>query len=227
MSICDTLKQNEYRNKLYYHPYFEMGEKEGFSMEAASELLGQYWHPLHFFPDYLAHLITLSPDMDFKTRIADILNEELGEGKTHRAHERFYIDSMTHLGFSEEALCYTPMWESTATLMDCYQRGTTDLLTGLGGVYATESTDIAIVSGMGKLIRAATGYDKPIGWINIHVAQEPNHVEQTDHALNDISGSDADTVIGHAEDMWRCWIGFFDELAESASKYTVSARATA
>lgn len=214
MSFPDRLKEHESRNKLFHHSFFEYAKSGNFSMDDAQVMLGQYWHPLHYFPTFLASLIAHSTDTPFKTWIADILNEELGEGDVDRAHENFYINDLTALGFQKEHLTDARPLESTERLMDCYRRGTDNMLEGLGGLYATESTDLAIVSGIGKLIRAATGNKDPIGWIDIHISQEPNHVEQTDKTVVALSSYEEEIVLKHADEMWRGWIGFFDELQD-------------
>ena len=205
---------NAVRNNLYHHSYFNLADSGTFSMEAAAELLGQYWHPLHYFPNFLASLIAQSPDLEFKTCIADILNEELGEGKVERAHEKFYIHSMTSVGFDERTLTDSPPTDITKRLVDCYRRGTRNFLAGLGGLYATESTDHRIVSSIGSLVFAATGTNQPLGWINIHTAQEPNHVDLTGQAMATLDPAKHNIAMKYAEEMWQCWIDFFAELEQ-------------
>ena len=214
MNIQEKLKRNGARNALFNHSFFNMPRNSGFSKDDTLTLLGQYWHPLHYFPDFLAGLITKAPGVDFKCAIADILNEELGEGTPARAHERFYIESFTELGFSQAALTQTPPTRITAQLVDCYRAGSQDFLTGLGGLYATESTDLAIVSGIGKMVRSATETEEPIMWIDIHVQQEPNHVVQTDHTLVTLTPAEEAEVTRHAETMWQYWIDFFDAIEQ-------------
>lgn len=210
MSIADKLKVNEVRERLFNHPLFDV-EPEDFSIQSANFLLEQYWHPMHYFPTFLAQLSANSPDLAFSCGIANILDEELGEGVFRRAHENIFLESFGMLGFDQNRLKSTSATTTTSQLIDCYKEGNKDFLVGLGGLYATESTDLAIVSGMGKVLQYATQSTKTNNWIAIHLKQEPNHVKQTDTALDSLSPSDESKVIENAEKMWLCWIAFFNE----------------
>ncbi len=216
MSLTEKLKANDTRNQLYHHRLFDIPE-DALTRDAAGYLLGQYWYPLHYFPTFLASLTAKAPDTSFKCAIADILNEELGCGDASLAHENIYIDTFCGQGFTKEQLIAATPSTATTALLECYKRGSEDFLVGLGGVYATESTDLAIVSGIGKIL----AYVSPVGkndWIDIHLQQEPNHVKQTDFALGHISEEEERQVITYAEEMWQSWITFFDDVMEQTLK---------
>lgn len=213
MDIQKKLKSNPVRRELYAHDIFSVEE---FSMESAAYLLGQYWHPLHYFPNFLARFIDAAPSLAIQAATAAILNEELGEGNIDNAHEKLYIDTICPLGFSEAALNAQEPNEATKALVDVYRNTSADVYGALGSMYATESTDLAIVAGIGKLIRKATGHKGPIGWIDIHVAQEPGHVAKTDDTVLELNPEEEAKVIGYAEDMWRAWVVFFDAVREHA-----------
>ncbi|MDJ0835914.1 MAG: iron-containing redox enzyme family protein [Acidobacteriota bacterium] len=206
MDIREKLKSNSLRNELYHHSIFNL---DAASPEDAACLLGQYWYPLHYFPTFIGRVVASAPSLAAKTAISTILHEELGEGNIDRAHEKVYVDSLTPLGFSEEQLTQSKPFPETEALVAVYSDTENSFLPALGSLYATESTDLAIVSGIGKLIRLATGSKDPIEWIDIHVAQEPNHVAQTDLTVLALSPEEEAEVISRAEDMWRAWIKFF------------------
>jgi hypothetical protein len=65
--------------------------------------------------------------------------------------------------------------------------------------------------------------------VDIHVQQEPGHVEQANEALEvGFSAADFDRIVASAEEMWRLWIAFFDRLRQEVFKEApVEAVATA
>ncbi len=70
-----------------------------------------------------------------------------------------------------------------------------------------------MVSTIGAAVRRVSGVDDN-EWISIHVQQEPEHVEEAEHALMDgIGAADEARIIEHAERMWELWAGFFDRLS--------------
>ncbi len=213
MGIHKKLKTNPVRRELYQHEIFSV---ESFGMESAAYLLGQYWHPLHYFPNFLARFIDAAPSLAVQAATAAILNEELGEGNINNAHEKLYTDTICPLGFSEGQLNALEANEATQALVELYRSTSSNLYGALGSMYATESTDLAIVAGIGKLIRKATGHKGAIGWIDIHVAQEPGHVDKTDETVLALGPEEEALVIEHAENMWRAWVVFFNAVRDYA-----------
>jgi hypothetical protein len=56
---------------------------------------------------------------------------------------------------------------------------------------------------------------KNLPWVDIHVLQEPNHVDKASSALEpELSSDDYQQVVSSAEEMWRLWIAFFSELSQ-------------
>ncbi|MDJ0835376.1 MAG: iron-containing redox enzyme family protein [Acidobacteriota bacterium] len=211
MDIRTKLKSNSARNRLYHHPLFQLNTVD---RDKVSLLLGQYWRPLHFFPNFLSRMVNAVPQLAVKTAVSTILFEELGEGRVDKAHERIYLASLTDLGFAETALTDAEPFEETRRLVEIYAETAEDLLPALGSLYATESTDLAIVSGIGKLITAATGAGE-IPWVDIHIRQEPNHVAQTDLTVVNLTPEEEEQVIAHAERMWQAWNEFFTAIERS------------
>ncbi len=51
--------------------------------------------------------------------------------------------------------------------------------------------------------------------VDIHVLQEPDHVEQVNEAIEpDFTPGEIDRIVASAEEMWSLWIAFFDRLRQ-------------
>ena len=182
------------------------------SREQVIVMLGQWFHPLHYFPVFLSRLISVAPEVPVQTFISKILWQELGEGDPIRAHEKIYIDTMLEGGFTEEHVAKAPPSPATQRLVDGYRNASQDYLTGLGFLYGTEVVDLPMVSTIGELMRRCTG-KQDLEWVNVHVKQEPDHVESSHGTLNSPFTSDEQQhVIASAEDMWQLWSDFFKSI---------------
>lgn len=180
--------------------------------EQAAIFIGQWWHPLHYFPTFLARSVAVLPDIESKSAIARILNQETGEGNSSRAHEVIYIDTMARAGFTNEQSAGTAPYRETATLVEGYRNAADARLSALGFVFATEVADLVMVSGIGMAVRRATGATD-LEWVDIHVEQEPDHVEHADYTMMmTFDDAEEQKLVASAEDMWRLWIAFFDRL---------------
>lgn len=81
-------------------------------------------------------------------------------------------------------------------------------------MYGTEVADLAMVSGIGVAVRRISGM-KSLPWVDIHVLQEPHHVNEASNALEpELSSEQYGNVVASAEEMWRLWIAFFSELTQ-------------
>jgi pyrroloquinoline quinone (PQQ) biosynthesis protein C len=110
------------------------------------------------------------------------LSEELGEGNPERAHERIYVETMTAAGFSRQEVTEAPPLASTRELIQGYERASTAPISALGFMYGTEVAELAMVSGTGEAVRRVSGM-KNLPWVDIHVLQEPHHVDEASNAL--------------------------------------------
>ncbi len=208
----DSLKNNPLRKNLIHHRFFDE-IRSGITRDDVAVFLGQWWHPLHYFPDFLSRSIAVVPKLETRTAISAILFQELGEGDPARAHERIYIGTMADAGFSRKEVAEAAPFESTRELVQGYDRASTEEISALGFVYGTEVADLAMVSGIGAAVRQVSGL-KSLPWVDIHVLQEPHHVDKAGDALQpELSSKDFDRVVASAEEMWRLWIGFFSELS--------------
>jgi hypothetical protein len=211
--INERLEENPLRKELIHHPFFkEVRSSEALNREKVGVFLGQWWHPLHYFPQFLSRTIDQVPMLEMKTAISKILYQELGEGDPARAHERIYITTMREAGFDEATVAEAPPFEETARLVQRYQEASGERLSALGFVYGTEVADLAMVAGIGNAVRRISGL-KDLPWVDIHIQQEPDHVAQVNEAIEpDFSPQEVDAIVTHAEEMWSLWINFFNRL---------------
>lgn len=224
--LGDTLRNNDLRRNLITHPFFDRIPKADLSRGQVATFLGQWWHPLHYFPSFLSRLIAITPRLEMRTAVSKILYQELGEGDPGRAHEVVYVRTMTPLGFSEDELTGAAPLPATARLVTAYAEASSELLSGLGFLYGTEVADLAMVSGIGTAVRRLTGA-KRLEWVDIHAEQEPEHVARANDTLSvEFSESEETALIAGAEVMWRHWIAFFDELERRIFSASVAAAAS-
>jgi pyrroloquinoline quinone (PQQ) biosynthesis protein C len=210
--INDRLEQNPLRKALIHHPFFKEVKTSDLNREKVGVFLGQWWHPLHYFPNFLSRTIDQVPMLEMKAAIAKILYQELGEGDPARSHERLYVTTMTDVGFDEATVAEAPPFEETHRLVQRYNEASAERLSALGFVYGTEVADLAMVSGMGNAVRRVTGA-KDLPWVDIHILQEPDHVEQVNEAIEpDFSDEEVDQIVASAEELWSLWTAFFDRL---------------
>jgi pyrroloquinoline quinone (PQQ) biosynthesis protein C len=210
--INERLEQNPLRKGLVHHPFFKEVRSSDLTPEKVGVFLGQWWHPLHYFPHFLSRTIDQVPMLEMKTAISKILYQELGEGDPARAHERIYVATMKDVGFDEATVAQAAPFEETRRLVQRYEEASAHKLSALGFVYGTEVADLAMVSGIGNAVRRVTGV-KDLPWVDIHILQEPDHVEQVNEAIEpDFTAEEVNQIVASAEEMWSLWTAFFDRL---------------
>lgn len=225
LSFGDRLAESPVYQNFRNHPFFAAVDTADLTKEQATILIEQWWHPLHYFPTFLARCVAVLPDIASKSAITRILNQEVGGGVVSRAHEVIYVDSMSKAGFDRARVTGTAPHPETAALVDGYRTASDRRETALGFIFATETTDLLMVSSIGKAIERTTGVTDN-EWVSIHVEQEPDHVEEANHALlADSSADEEDAVFDAANEMWQLWSAFFDRLVvEARVEATVPAR---
>ena len=216
-TIRDALMKDSVRAALIGHRFFSrVRTSRELDKAQVARFLGQWWHPLHFFPTCLSRLISHLRDLEMKTAVSKILWEELGEGDPAQAHERIYVDTMTSVGFAVEAVSAAAPLPATRQLVERYGEAAVDCWSGLGFLYGTEVADLAMVSGIGTSVRRVTG-EKQLPWVTIHARQEPGHIESAQDALAlELSELELRRIHEGAREMWTLWIAFFDALEEAA-----------
>lgn len=225
LSFGERLAESPVYQNFRDHPFFAAVDTADLTKEQAAILIEQWWHPLHYFPTFLARCVAVLPDIAAKSAIARILNQEAGDGVVSRAHEVVYVDTMARAGFDPARVTGTAPYPETAALVDGYRKSSDRRETALGFIFATETTDLLMVSSIGKAIERTTGVADN-EWVSIHVEQEPDHVEEANHALlANFSAEEERAVFEAADEMWRLWTAFFDRLAVQAGvTATVPAR---
>jgi hypothetical protein len=210
--VAESLARHDYRLSLLNHPFLDVDWDRGVTRRQAAILLGQWWHPLHYFPVFLSRTIAALPHQPMQTAVSKILYQELGEGNPARAHERLFVETMTHEGFNEQDLTAAQPFAETRQLLAGYAEAPQYPLGALGFLYATETADLAMVSGIGKYVRRATGASN-LPWVDVHVVQEPDHVNCAANTFDPIlTPAEIREVVDHAGRMWQVWIGFFNRL---------------
>jgi hypothetical protein len=211
--INERLEENPLRKELIHHPFFkEVRSSAALDREKVGIFLGQWWHPLHYFPQFLSRTIDQVPMLEMKTAISKILYQELGEGDPARAHERIYVTTMEEAGFDAATVSEAAPFEETARLVQRYGEASGERLSALGFVYGTEVADLAMVAGIGNAVRRVSGV-QDLPWVDIHILQEPDHVAQVNEAIEpDFSPAEIDAIVTNAEEMWSLWTAFFNRL---------------
>jgi len=182
------------------------------SRDRVAVILGQWYHPLHYFPTFLSRLISVTPEIETQTFISRILWQELGEGDPRRAHEKIYIETLRDGEFEPGEVAEAAPYEATQALVAGYAKASEQELSGLGFLYGTEVVDLPMVSAVGELMRRCTG-KRQLAWVNIHVEQEPHHVESSEEALQpEWAEGEQREVMASAEELWRLWINFFKSI---------------
>jgi len=212
-----TLQNHPRRLELLHHDFFGYLQTAEVSHALAAHFLGQWWHPLHHFPTFLARTIAASESLTTKTAASRILFQELGEGTPSRAHERVYVETMVAAGFEQTEITGARPEPATSTLVAGYEESSNAELTGMGFIYATEVADLVMVNGIGTAVRRSVG-EVNLPWVDIHVQQEPTHVHEAGVALSPgFTSTETAEIIATAEMAWILWIGFFDTLYSKAT----------
>ncbi|HYW71640.1 MAG TPA: iron-containing redox enzyme family protein [Pyrinomonadaceae bacterium] len=185
------------------------------SREQVVTILGQWFHPLHYFPVFLSRVIAVAPEVAAQTFISRILWQELGEGDPSRAHERIYLETILDGDFSAEQVSAAPPFEATRDLVAGYQAASQDYLSGLGFLYGTEVVDLPMVSTIGELMKRCTG-KQVLPWVDVHVEQEPDHVYSSNETLRPkFSEQERQQIVASAEKMWSLWTTFFKSISNA------------
>jgi pyrroloquinoline quinone (PQQ) biosynthesis protein C len=211
-TLTIRLNENRLRRQFANHQFFRHVKDAPLDMKSVAVFLGQWWHPLHYFPTFLARCVSALPDIESKSAISRILNQETGAGDPKRAHEVIYADTMERAGFARPQIMSAAPFEETTALVAGYERASSSRFRALGVLFATEVTDLMMVSGLGTAVERVTGVTD-LEWVKIHVEQEPDHVEEAGHVvLGDFNETQESLVMNSAEEMWLLWTAFFDRL---------------
>ena len=219
MTLTMRLEASRARADFVDHDFFRDVETMPLSTPQAAICVGQWWHPLHYFVTFLARCVAVIPDIASKSAVGVILSQESGAGEMRRAHEVIYRDTMERAGFTRQQIVASDPFPETVALVQGYERMSESALPALGSIFATEVTDLQMVSSIGTVVGRATGVTD-LEWVDIHVEQEPDHVDEANHTmLQRFCPDEEDVVAENAEEMWRLWTGFFDRLHHEIARY--------
>ena len=199
-------------------PYTAVYRTECAKIQTKAQLeaaLGQYWHLLHYFPTFLSGLVHSSSSLEVQTYVSKILFQELGEGDCARAHERFFLDALEECDLDVTAITTAPATPATQHLLDVFTAGAGDRLKGIGVLYATEATDLTIVTQLAVAIKRVTGREG-LAWEQVHREQEGDHVVCSDSALESFfSQVESEKIQESTGQTAALWARFFESLGEA------------
>lgn len=210
-NILDILDTEDSKNSLLKHPLLLELSSKDFRFGQLEPVISQWYHPLHYFPTFLARLIAIAPTLKPKTILSKILWQELGEGNPERAHEFIFFKTMSSVGFSERKILDAHMLPSTFNLIEKFRKSTEEsYLKALGVVFGTEAADLVMVSSIGRAIKKLTN-QRTLEWVDIHICQEPDHTDSVESALTEeFNDEEKEIVIKAAKEIWGAWVQFFN-----------------
>ncbi|NQZ06409.1 MAG: iron-containing redox enzyme family protein [Algicola sp.] len=195
---------NRLLDRITEHKLMKYLATDDLTQEQVEFALGQYWYPIHFFPDFLAHVITKSDKLEVKTFVSKVLYQELGEGSLKKSHEVLFTKVLP--GFDVSSMAQN---EPTQQLMSLFEQSCKSYETGVGFFYATEALDLTIVTGLSVAIKNLRGKSQ-LPWETIHLVQEPDHTDCVDSIFfNHLNKLEQDRVIEATHDAWIAWDKFF------------------
>ena len=167
-------------------------------------------------------LIKDLPSFGISYDFIDADDPESWKGLLKSNTRAIYVETMTSGGFDKTQFTEAPPLAATRRLVDGYEKASSEYLSGLGFLYGTEVVDLQMVATIGALMKRCTGL-RTLPWVDIHVQQEPGHVESSTLTLDqpgDQSGdqsldqNEQHRVVTSAEEMWTLWIDFFKSIRQ-------------
>lgn len=208
-SIFAELEDNQKKNDLINHPFLREITTNPMTMEQLGYFIGQWYHLLEYFSPFLSRTISETGDTEVQTFLSRILYQELGEGNPARSHLGLFIRTFEEAGINRDMIMHSTPNQETRNWVDGHKTAAQDPLQGLGFVYGTEMADLAMVSAVGRATSLATG-NKDLPWVDIHILQEPDHVESVNHSLGtEYDAREQEQIVRSAENVWQLWSDFF------------------
>ena len=218
-NIQAELKKDENRSELISHPVLKYLKDEKLTHEEVAIVIGQWYYPLANFTFFLASCVAHIKIPAVQTFLCDILNEELGCGDPDQSHLKLFESTMVNAGFSKNEAIDAGAFKASIALVDGYKKAAKTQNTALGFVYATEVADLAMVSAIGYSVANLTGKTlRELPWADIHIQQEPNHVNNVDNSLDvPLGEADSAEILRSARLAWKLWVEFFSEIGTHLS----------
>jgi hypothetical protein len=191
------------------HRLLDVLQNQPLTQQSLAVALGQYWHPIHYFTEFLALCLTVIGDLGLRSRVSLILYQELGQGDSKRAHESLYLNAVQRAGISVQDVIGAEPLLQTEALLAGFREAINTRTQAIAYLYATEIIDLRLVKSLGAAITRASGGAVP-DWVTMHEQQEGDHVMTARDLVTLLSVSEVDEVLKHAEDAWTRWQGFYD-----------------
>lgn len=216
--IEESLANSRNRLKLIHHSFFNNLNEIDLDGHQLAILIGQYWHPIHYFTKFLAKCIGVQNHLLPIAAISKILYQESGQGNPALAHEQIYIDSMMKSGLPYDRIVNAKPFDETANLIMAYKACEKNYISALGGIYATEAADLTMVTNIGTAVMKVSSTNSN-EWVDIHSLQEPDHTEQSDFFLTGVTTENEKyEFIEFSDLMWDAWVKFFDRIDMEVSR---------
>ena len=121
---------------------------------------------------------------------------------------------MNDAGFVSSEFMNTKAYTATIALVEGYKYAAKDQNRAIGFVYATEVADLAMVSAIGYSVAKFSGKTlKELPWADIHIKQEPNHVNNVNNSIDmPLGEAEVAEILRSAQLCWKLWVGFFEEI---------------
>jgi pyrroloquinoline quinone (PQQ) biosynthesis protein C len=214
MNEIEALMAQKLDRKIIYHPLLSRVRAKNVKYNDVQMILEQYWHPIKFFPKFLATAVAQSNFIDTQTQISKILYQELGEGNSKRAHPEVYLESMALAGFNTQSIQKSETLSGTRDLMAGFKNSLLSEYSSYGFIYGTELIDLALVSGIGQAVRDVSGI-RMNEWIDVHVEQEPDHVASASIAVtSNVGATHHEEILNSVTQSLALWTGFLDHLEQ-------------
>jgi hypothetical protein len=181
-------------------------------LDALGLVLGQYWHPIHHFPQFLAAAVLAVKDLQLQSRISLILFQELGQGDFKEAHEFLFLSAAKRAGISD--LDKAIALPATMALVNGYVAAASSRTEAIGYLFATEMIDLRLVRTLGTAIKRASRGATP-RWLSAHEKQEVDHVATANDVMSSLSPDELTQVVSSAKVAWNQWHAFCDGIAHA------------
>jgi pyrroloquinoline quinone (PQQ) biosynthesis protein C len=210
--ILSELEGHPNRDSVIGHPFLRYMRTAALTRKEVALILGQYWHPIHYFTEFLPRTIAVVRDLATRVLVTRILWQELGEGDPARAHETLYLETTRRVGFDVDEVRSAPALPAAIRLVEGYRYSTRDAFSAVGALYGTEVIDLAMVASVGAAIRNTTGI-ATLPWVDIHLKQEPNHVASVRGVVTlPATPEDRKRIMREAQQIWGLWSDFYQTI---------------
>jgi pyrroloquinoline quinone (PQQ) biosynthesis protein C len=222
-AVLSRLADDDARRRLIGHRLLEVLQNRPLTRQSLAVALGQYWHPIHYFTEFLARCLTAVGDLELRSRLSLILFQELGQGDPTRAHESLYLNAAQRAGIPAHDIRGSKPLLQTEALVSGFREATATRPRAIAYLYATEIIDLRLVKSLGSAITRASGGAAP-DWVKVHEQQEGDHVMTARALVALLPVSEVEEVLEHAGTAWTRWQQFYDGIGAAIGLEAVEAK---